>query len=299
MLIAVAAVLSACGKGKEKETKAIGGPLSVYTVNYPLAYFAERIGGDQVAVTFPAPRDEDPAYWKPDATTIATYQEADVVLLNGANYAKWVSKVSLPSSRLVDTSASLADQFIKLKKKTTHAHGPEGKHAHGGIAFTTWLDPTLAVKQARAVKDALSRKRPDSKAVFASRFAELEQDLMGIDAQLKHIASVDSRRPVIFSHPVYQYFERRYGINGKSVHWEPDQAPSEKMVGELKELLAKHPAKWMIWEGEPDPQIVRKLRELGVECVVFDPCGNKPDKGDLMSVMRSNVTRFRGSLARH
>lgn len=27
--------------------------LSVYTVNYPLAYFAERIGGDYVEVVFP------------------------------------------------------------------------------------------------------------------------------------------------------------------------------------------------------------------------------------------------------
>ena len=28
--------------------------LSVYTVNYPLAYFAERIGGNHVEVVFPA-----------------------------------------------------------------------------------------------------------------------------------------------------------------------------------------------------------------------------------------------------
>ncbi|MEE9607579.1 MAG: hypothetical protein V3U03_07545, partial [Myxococcota bacterium] len=36
-------------------------PLSVYVVNYPLQYFAEWIGGEQVVVTFPAPPGSDPA----------------------------------------------------------------------------------------------------------------------------------------------------------------------------------------------------------------------------------------------
>ena len=60
------------------------GRLTVYVVNYPLKYFAERIGGDAVTVVFPAPADEDPAYWMPDAKTISDYQKADLILLNEA-----------------------------------------------------------------------------------------------------------------------------------------------------------------------------------------------------------------------
>jgi hypothetical protein len=45
---------------------AAAGPLNVYVVNYPLKYFAERIGGEHVKVEFPAPADVDPAYWNPD-----------------------------------------------------------------------------------------------------------------------------------------------------------------------------------------------------------------------------------------
>jgi len=40
-------------------------PVSVYVVNYPLQYFAERIDGPDVRVVFPAPADGDPAFWKP------------------------------------------------------------------------------------------------------------------------------------------------------------------------------------------------------------------------------------------
>ncbi len=50
-------------------------PLNVYVVNYPLKYFAERIGGEHVKVEFPAPTDVDPAYWNPDLAAISAYPE--------------------------------------------------------------------------------------------------------------------------------------------------------------------------------------------------------------------------------
>ncbi len=57
--------------------------LVVYAVNYPLAWLAERIGGEFVAVVLPWPADVDPAFWSPDAETVAAYQRADLIILNG------------------------------------------------------------------------------------------------------------------------------------------------------------------------------------------------------------------------
>ena len=70
--------------------------LTVYTVNYPLKYFAERIAGVHATVVFPAPAGGDPAYWLPDGKTISNYQQADLILLNGARYAKWIDMYSSP-----------------------------------------------------------------------------------------------------------------------------------------------------------------------------------------------------------
>ena len=55
--------------------------MTVYVVNYPLQYLAERIGGEHVKVVFPAPAGIDPAYWMPDVKTISDYQKADLILL--------------------------------------------------------------------------------------------------------------------------------------------------------------------------------------------------------------------------
>ena len=48
----------------------------------------------------------------------------------------------------------------------------------------------------------------------------------------------------------------------------------------------------MIWEGEPLPEIVAKLAEIGIQSVVFDPCAGKPEQGVFMSVMKQNVAEL-------
>jgi len=264
-------------------------PLLVYTVNYPLKYFAERVGGDSVKVVFPAPAEGDPAYWQPDIPDISAFQKADLILLNGANYAKWVQKASLPGSKLVDTSAKFRDLYISADDIVTHSHGSDGKHAHEALAFTTWLDLNLASQQAGAIAAALGRSRPDLKPMFQQNFAALEKDLAALDRRIMALAARNPGQPLVVSHPVYDYFARRYGLSVKSVHWEPDEMPGASQWIDLQSMVKDHPAKWMIWEGTPRPESVAKLQSMGISSAIFDPCGNAPGQGDFLSVMKQNV----------
>jgi zinc transport system substrate-binding protein len=268
-------------------------PLNIYVVNYPLKYFAERIGGDQVNVIFPAPSDVDPAYWHPDLANISAYQKADLILLNGAGYAKWVNKVSLPRSRMVDTSRRFKDRYITAKEIITHSHGSDGEHAHESLAFTTWLDLEIAVGQAEAISRAMGRKRPDLRSFFDRNYASLKRDLLALDQKIQAIVSVNPSTPLIASHPVYDYFAKRYGLNMVSVHWEPDQIPGNGQWVELKGILKQHPATWMIWEGEPVQASVDGLKTFGVNSLVFNPCGNVPEKGNFLTIMEQNAENLR------
>jgi zinc transport system substrate-binding protein len=291
MMIFVA--LLACGGGPvvdEPASESVASDkLVIYTVNYPLAYFAERIGNDLVEVHIPAPRDEDPAYWKPDAETIAAYQGADVILLNGAAYAKWTDLAALPPSTIVDTSEGIGDRLLPLEGTVTHSHGPEGEHEHVGYAFTTWLDPEIAIQQAQAIAAAIALRRPEQESDIQRRMEELKGDLIDLDSRLQVAAEAIGNAPLLFSHPVYQYLINRYQLNGVKVHWEPDEAPDGHAWGHLEEGLAAHPAKWMVWEGEPLAKTVADLEARGISSVVFDPCGNRPEEGDYLSVMAANA----------
>ena len=143
--------------------------LTVFAVNYPLAYFAKRIGGDHIDMFYPIPHDVDPAYWVPMAS-LAEIQSADLILINGANYAKWMEKVSLPASRMVNTSETFKDQYIKVQKGKTHSHSADGEHVHYGYAFTTWLDFKIALEQTEAIKEALIANDPEHKETYKKNF---------------------------------------------------------------------------------------------------------------------------------
>ena len=260
----------------------------VYTVNYPLAWMAGRIGGGYVNVTFPS-MEGDPAFWRPAPEEVTGFQQADLVLLNGASYAKWIPKVSLPGSRLVDTSAAFKGRFIPLEGEMNHTHGPGGEHAHGDVAFTVWLDPTLAILQAAAVRDALTAQWPERKQLFADGYHAVQAALQQLDQDVETAFAAWGQQPLVGSHPVFQYLSRRYGLNLQSVHWEPDVEPDEKMWRELEELLSRHPAKTMLWEDAPLESTRDQLAARGIRSVVFNPCGNRPAEGDYLTMMQANL----------
>jgi zinc transport system substrate-binding protein len=268
-------------------------PIQVFVVNYPLQYFAERIGGDYVEAVLPVPPGEDPAAWYPGPEAIAGFQGADLILKNGAGYAAWIDRVTLPASRIVDTSGKFRESYMRVKEAVVHTHGPEGDHSHGEIAFTTWLDPLLAIEQADAIRDALTRLRPDRQAIFQKGFAALERDLRELDRELREITSGQPLRPILASHPVYQYLAARYHLNLHSVHFEPDEYPDGRSWRSLARILRNHDASWMLWEGTPRPETVVSLEDLGVKSVVFDPCGNRPESGDYFSIMKINQDNLR------
>jgi zinc transport system substrate-binding protein len=297
----LAVLATACGQAPVEvgETAAApaAAPLTVYTVNYPLSYFATRIGGDRVRVEFPAPPDGDPAAWAPGAEDIVAYQQADLILLNGAGYAGWTRIVTLPEDKLVNTSASFADRYIS-EDSGSHSHGPDGEHSHEAeTAFTTWLDPQLAIAHAAAIRDALSARQPEAAADFQAGFEALQSDLTSLDTDFEAVFGQLGDAPVVFSHPVYQYLERRFGINGVSVHWEPGEMPGNEELMKLANRLVSHPAQMMIWEGEPMPDTVAALSAMSVDSVVLDPCGNRPADGDFLTVMQENVANLRAAVS--
>lgn len=271
---------------------------TVYTVNYPLTYFAERIGGAFINVVFPAPPDIDPAFWSPDTETTREYQVADLILLNGAGYEKWAQKVSLPVMRTVDTSRAFRKDLIFIESTITHSHGPGGDHSHGGTAFTTWLDFSQAAQQAESIFKALARKIPSQKAELSKNYGSLQRDLLSLD---KRMLDLSMNRPdiqLLGSHPIYQYLARRYSLHVKMVMWEPDEDPGEQDWEHLKTLLQSYHAEWMIWEGEPLPASRKQLEGMEIKSTVFSPCFSRPQHGDFLSVMRQNVTNMELNLGK-
>ena len=291
----VVALSALVGCGRQEGASQDGEPTSkpvIIAASHPLHYFAQRIGGDAIEARLLVPPGVDPAFWDPAPAEIAAMQAADLVLLNGAGYEKWRPTISLAERKLVDTSAGFRDQWIEEGAGPSHQHGPGGEHSHGEIAFTTWLDLSLASQQAEAVRDALVTRLPDGAGRLHANFTELARELATLDGELRSWGAALNGQPLVASHPVYQYFARRYGLNLRSVHWEPDEVPDAAAWRQLEGTLQEHPATLMIWEGEPAEATVKALKARGMASVVVRPCGGAPVQGDFVSEMRSNLVRL-------
>jgi len=270
----------------------------VAVVNYPLDYFTRRIAGDHVDISFPVPPQEDPAFWKPSDQDVETLQRADLILLNGAEYEKWLPGAVLPLTKQVVTSQAFANAYVTNGEVVTHSHGPQGMHSHGQIDFNTWMDPKQAALQAQSIHDELVRLVPAASKDFDTNLDALRRDLDAIDAALLQASAPLGRSPLLASHPVYQYAARRYGWNLRHVHWEPDEQPSEQEWRKFEELHRQHAARIMIWEADPLPAVAQRLRQMGIEPICFDTCANLPAHGDYLATMQSNAARLAMALRR-
>ena len=291
ILISIGLIACTNSESKEKEFQT-NDKLAVFAVNYPLLYFAERIGGEYIELTYPIPNHVDPAYWEPSGTDLKKIQNVDLIIDNGAGYAKWIEKVSLPSSKIINTSKNFEDRYIQVDVSATHSHGSDGEHVHYGYAFTTWLNFQMAALQAEAIMKVLIEKQPQHKEIFTTNFKSLQNDLLSLDSQISATAKKISHTTLFGSHPVYQYLGKAYGLKIISEHWEPGENPNEDQWLDFEENLSINPANLMLWEGAPSESSKTKLLALKVIPVVFNPCANMPSEGNFIDVMRKNILVF-------
>lgn len=186
ILLPAAAGLSCLSCGNDEPAPATAAkPLVVYTTFYPTTCFTRMIGGGHVTVVCPVPDDADPIFYDPPADVIRQYQEADLIVLNGAGFARWVPRAMLPGEKVADAGASFADDLIEIAESVVHSHGTQGEHSHTGIDPHTWLDPILAMEQCRAICAALKKRDPAHAAEFDAGLKKVLAGLEELDARFR------------------------------------------------------------------------------------------------------------------
>lgn len=289
-LLLILLTAGSCGSGVKKEQSAneLATQITLAVTNYPLFFFTQAIAGDKSELIFPVPGDTDPAYFEPGADVVSTYQSAEIIFINGAGYESWIDKVSLPQRKIVNTTSKVSDQYIR-ERGMSHSHGPDGEHDHAETAFTTWLDQSIALEQAKLIYETLKNAYPESSQIFDANFKALKEELTALDTQMEKAFSSWADASVSASHPVYQYLGAGYGLHIHSEHWEPGQKVDPDVVKAFIESLHKNDSQMMLWEGDPHPETRKLLEEADIKVVVFLPCGNKPGQGDYLTVMRQNL----------
>jgi len=284
-------VVFSCSREEEKETLRKD-PLEVCTTFYPTLYFAQSIGGGLIRASCPIPAGEDPIFFEPPPETVLEYQKADLIILNGAGYAKWVSRAMLPEEKIVDAGASFEDDLIVIEEAVLHSHGQKGEHSHTGIDPHTWMDPVLAMEQCRAIAAALEVRDPEHEAAYDEGLKKILAGLADLDRRFKDLQKRRQTAPILASHPAYNYICRRYGWESESFDFDPESPPDAESLKRLKSYLKKESGiQWMVWEEMPSTETAALFRDrFGLEPLVFAPAETPPGGGlDYLGLMRRNI----------
>jgi len=295
-LVMLAVAFTSCGGDAETSAPGAGngeGRLAVYTTFYPTWFFVKTIGGSSVNAVNPIPPDEDPIFFQPPAEMVLEYQQkADMIVLNGAGYARWVAKVMLPEEKVVNAGAAFEHDLIEIEAATTHSHGEQGEHTHEGIDGHTWIDPQLAMEQCRAIAAALEAQAPEHAQDFTSRLEALLAGLQDLDDRLRALQEKGLEVPVVASHPAYNYLCRRYGWTVVSFDFDPQSLPAGPELEKLKAHVDAHPGtRYMVWEEMPCAATAQAIRETcGLEPIEFAPVETPPGKDlDYLEIMQRNI----------
>ena len=64
---------------------------------------------------------------------------------------------------------------------------------------------------------------------------------------------------------------------------------TSEMWKDLEQNIDDLTTEWMVWEDEPLASSISFLQEKRIKSVVFNPCGNIPESGDFLTVMKDNI----------
>lgn len=245
-------------------------PLSIHAVNAPLAYFAQKLTGDSAEVELPVPAGVDPATWRPGIAEVSAMQQADLILLNGAELYGWTQRVSLPPARVVDTIRGFPEGSLIRVEGSTHSHGDQPEHSHAAVASNTWLDFRLAKLQAAAVAEAIIRIRPETEGEVADRLTKLNAELAALEVKAAQVGVAIKGQPLIAYHGGYEYLARSLNTEITALSWDASAHPDAPALGELDVALTQHTAPLMIFPEMPGPGTIAELAERGVRIVLFD-----------------------------
>jgi len=229
LLIAAVAVAAAVIGGtfyQREQADESGGRVTVMATFYPLAFFAEEIGGTHVTVDTLVPANTEIHAWQPATSDILAADNADVLIYNGAHLDHWFEADILPAlstrgKTIVETTATVQLRTI---------NGQTDPH--------TWVSPHVARQQAQAVYEALAGHDPANASAYAAGWEQLQQRFTELDEQYQQKLA-DRQKNVIFTtHAAYGYLAERYSFEQQSViGLSGDEQPGSAAIASLVDMM--------------------------------------------------------------
>lgn len=298
--LALLPLLAACGTdgaGSADDADRV----QVAAAFYPVAYLAERVGGDHVAVETLTEPGAEPHDLELTVRQTAAVAEADlVVYLAGFQPAVDEAVTQQASETAVD--APVARRGLDDEDEAVdddHAdddHAEEGHdadHDHDGEDPHLWLDPLHMAATAEEYAARLAEVDPENAEDYRANAEAVVSEMEALDHAYEEGLGTCERSVVVVSHDAFGYLGR-YGLDFEPIAGiSPDAEPSPARLGALTDLVRDTGVTTIFTETLASPRLADTLAdEVGVRTDVLDPIEGLTDDTageDYVSLMKSNL----------
>ena len=313
MLVMLLSILAACNKPiEEKEDDLI----SIYTTVYPLQYFAERIGGDEITVQSIYPPGADEHTFDPTQKDMIGLANADLFFYIGLGLEGFVENAEKTMKnehvKMVPTAEWITEDMLDVEHEElevghsedeSHDHSEDEHHDHGEFDPHVWMSPVLSDALAYAIKESLIDIAPDKKELFQTNYEALQNDLLKLDRQFIDMTSNAPSKTFFVSHAAFGYIADTYGLEQIAIAGLNSQSdPSQKQLTTIVEEAKEHNVKYVLFEQNISSKLTEVIqKEIGAESLMLHNLGvltNEDIKNneDYFTLMEYNVQTLEKAL---
>lgn len=296
-LAGLAAGLTACA---DADAGVPPGKAAVVASFYPMAWLAERVGGDDVFVRTLTRPGTEPHDLELTARQVADIEDADfAVYVKGVQPAVDDAVGKHAKGRSLDAAAIV--ERLPPPGETDDEEAHDGvRHRESSYDPHIWLDPSRMAVVATALGERLAAADPDHAPGYRQRARATAGALTRLDRAFQDGLKTCARRDIVTAHAAFGYLADRYGLRQIPVSGvDPSGGPSPKRLAELTRLVSATGATTVFTETLVSPKVAEALaREAGVRTAVLDPVEGIEDgsPGDYLTIMQRNLRTLRAAL---
>lgn len=305
LLSVIGAIALYRAKSQQEDT----GKLSVTASFYPLAHFAEKVGGDLVAVRTIVPTGSEPHDFEPTAQDIAQMQQSKLFIYNGASFDPWAERI-VPDLTANGVTAVKMSQGVELITGEAHGHESAAEdHEEAVVEGESvdphfWLDPIRAQGMVQTIADQLSAVDPDHQMIYEANATAYIAELATLDQAYRSGLANCQKQEIITSHAAFGYLANRYNFSVYAIAGlSPDQEPSAQQLAELSDFADTEEIDYIFFETLASSRLAETLaNEIEAQTLVFNPLeGLTKDEivsgHSYISIMQENLKNLRTALA--
>jgi zinc transport system substrate-binding protein len=260
------------------------GKVTVAAAFYPLAFVAERVGGNEVEVTNLTQPGQEPHDLSLSIKETAQIEDADLVLVQKGFQPPVDDAVGQVATGRVLDVADVVDL-----KPSTEDKGEKDPHF--------WQDPGLMAQFTVAVADELAGIDPAHAETYHSNAQELVAELDQLASDYEQGLQGCERNTIVVSHDAFSYLDR-FGLRVESIAGlSPDAEPTPADLARLQELIRTEGITTVFSERLVSPRLAQTLADdLGVRTAVLDPIEGLSDQTadeNYVSLMLSNLAALK------